>query len=171
MRILHLFFVIILLSSCATVEVAKEVTKASKSISTSLNNLIKNSQNNSEDKSLINGNTGDDKKIITQEIVSLEKEKEEKAKLIKKQKKTIRINFLNKTTNEIKAIVGEPKLIRIDGNSKIIRFDNNFCRLFLFVSEKNENSKIKYFEIRNKKGLLIINSDEIETCYRNFKLI
>ena len=68
-------------------------------------------------------------------------------------------------------MIGNPKLIRIDGNSLTERFDNNFCQLFLFSNIKTKNSKIEYFEIRNKEGKLIINKKKIEKCYKNFKLI
>ena len=51
MRILILFCLIFILSNCSTVEVAKEVTKASKSIGTSVNNIINNSKNNDVNKS------------------------------------------------------------------------------------------------------------------------
>ena len=175
MKILLLFIFIILLSSCVTVEVAKEVTKAGKSIGTSVNNLIKNSQNNNEDNLIKRNNkndiTANNKKMIDQELANLKKEKEKEKKLAKKQKNKIRIDFLNKTINEIRLIIGGPQLTRVDGNSKIFRFDSNYCRLFLFFNEKNKNSKVEYFEIRNNKGLLIINNEEIEKCYKDLRLI
>jgi len=187
MRILLLFSIIALLSNCTSVEIAKELSKATKSIKTSIDNVIKSSDDTNQkeifeekniDKKIIDQEIIDlekekniDKKIIDQGIVNLEKEKKEKEKIIKEQKKKTKINFLDKNFNEIKLMIGEPILLRTDGNSKIARFDNNFCQLFIFSNAKTKNSKVEYFEIRNKEGKLIINKKKIEKCYKNFKLI
>lgn len=168
MRILILFSLFILLSNCTTIEVAKEVTKVTKSIQTSVDNIVKSSSNNSQEE-VIEEETND-KQIIDQEIANLEKEKKEKKEIIKEQKKETKINFLGKNSNEIKLMIGEPTLLRIDGNSRTVRFDNNFCQLFLFSNAKIKNARVEYFEIRNKVGKLIINKEKIEKCYKNFKL-
>ena len=81
MRILFFFILIITLSGCATVEVAKEVTKATKSIKTSVDNIV----------SLIEKD---------KEIVEIEKEKEKK--IVIEQKKITKINFTEKKLYEIK---------------------------------------------------------------------
>ena len=169
MRILLLFSIIALLSNCTSVEIAKELTKATKSIKTSINNIVKSSADTNQEEIIEEKNV--DKKIIDQEIANLEKEKKEKEKIIKEQKKKTKINFLGKNFNEIKLMVGEPILLRTDGNSKTARFDNNFCQLFLFSNAKTKNFRVEYFEIRNKEGKLIINKKKIEKCYKNFKLI
>ena len=169
MRILLLFSIIALLSNCTSVEIAKELTKATKSIKTSIDNIVKSSADTNQEEIIEEKNV--DKKIIDQEIANLEKEKKEKEKIIKEQKKKTKINFLGKNFNEIKLMVGEPILLRTDGNSKTARFDNNFCQLFLFSNAKTKNFRVEYFEIRNKEGKLIINQKKIEKCYKNFKLI
>ena len=163
MRILLLFSLIMILPNCATVEVAKEVTKASKSIKTSVSNMIKGSD--------IIQSEGEGKKEIDQEIESLEKEKRAKEIIIKEQKKKTKINFLGKDSDEIQLILGDPLLLRIDGNSRTLRFDNDFCQLFLFSNLKSKGGVIDYFEIRNRQGKLIINKEKIEKCYKNFNLI
>ena len=105
MRILSFILFITFLHSCTTVEVAKEVTKASESFKTSVKNII-----NSIEK---------DKEI-------LEVEKEEEKKLVMEQKKLIKINFLEKTLTSIQTTVGQkPNLSRMDGNTQIVRFDKN----------------------------------------------
>ena len=169
MRILLLFSLMLLLYSCTTVEVAKEITKATKSIGTSVNKIIKNSEKNQAEINSLDEN--DKRQTIDNEIADLEIEKKEKEKEVKRQKKETKINFVNKTPKEIELLVGEPKLIRIDGNSKIVRFDSEFCRLFLFSDSNDKKDKIKYFEIRNTEGKLIINKEKIQKCYQNFKLI
>ena len=126
MRILLLFCLIILLSNCATIEVAKEITKATNSISESVNKMMQNKDLiNKKDKST-------DREIINQEIASLEIEKEEEREIIKEQKKEIELNFLGKSFDEITLMIGGPKLTRVDGGSKTARYDNNFCKLFIF---------------------------------------
>ena len=160
MRILLLFSIIALLSSCTSVEIAKELTKATKSIKTSFDNVIKSSDDTNQKEIIEEKNVDQeviDQEVIDQEIANLEKEKKEKGKIIKEQKKKTKINFLDKNFNEIKLLVGEPTLLRVDGNSKTARFDNNFCQLFLFSNAKMKNFKVEYFEIRNKEGKLIIN--------------
>ena len=62
MRIFLLFILIILLSNCTTVEFAKEITKATKSIKTSSNNIIESLENNNQEK--IIEETTDDQQII-----------------------------------------------------------------------------------------------------------
>ena len=179
MRILLLFSIIALLSNCTSVEIAKELTKATKSIKTSFDNIIKSSGDTNQKEIIEEKNVDQeiidqeiiDQEIIDQEIANLEKEKKEKEKIIKEQKKKTKINFLGKNFNEIKLMVGEPILLRTDGNSKTARFDNNFCQLFLFSNAKTKNFRVEYFEIRNKEGKLIINKKKIEKCYKNFKLI
>ena len=167
MRILLLFF-IVLLSNCSSVKIAKELTKVTGSIKTSVDNVINNSKNSNQDGS--GDEISSDKKIINEVIANLEKEKNEKKKIINAQKK-VNTKFLGRTFNEVQLMIGEPQLIRIDGNSKIARFDNNFCQLFLFTNTKIKNDIIKYFEIRNREGKLIINKKKIENCYENFRLI
>jgi len=168
MQILLLFCLIIFLSNCATVEVAKEVTKASKSLKTSVDNMLKTSNN---EKSQVIKEQNIEGEAIDKEIASLDKEKKKAEKIIKEQRRETKINFLGKTDNEIKRMIGTPELIRVDGNSQTLRFDNNFCQLFLFSNAKTKNAKIKYFEIRDKNGKLIINKEKIKKCYKNFKLI
>ena len=160
MRIFFFFSLIILLNNCTTVEVAKEVTKASKSIKTSVSNLIKD---NNKNKEKISG-----KEIIDQEIKVVEREKEKEKNIIKEQKQITELSFLGENSEEIERIIGSPVLIRVDGNSRIRRYDNSFCHLFLFSNINH--SKIEYFEIRNKQGELIINKENIQSCYKNFNI-
>jgi hypothetical protein len=169
MRILLFFSLIIFLSNCASVEIAKEVTKATRSIKTSVTNIIKNSSNDNIEE--LAKNKKDDKKIINYEIANLEKEKKEKEKIIIEQKNKTVLNFLDKNSDEVRLMIGNYTLMRIDGNTRTTRFDNNYCQLFLFSNAESKNAEVKYFEIRNKKGNLIVESEKIKNCYKNFKLI
>ena len=168
MRIL-LFLFIILLSSCASIEVAKEITKATKSIKVSVNNIVTNSDSDNQQTVVMKKNS--DKKIIDKEIATLEIEKKEKEKIIIEQKNKTVLNFLDKNSDEVRLMIGNYTLMRIDGNTRTTRFDNNYCQLFLFSNAESKNAEVKYFEIRNKKGNLIVESEKIKNCYKNFKLI
>ena len=169
MRILLLFLLITFLTNCTTVEIAKEVTKATKSIKTTVDNIIKDSDNKNQE--VVSSEISINKQTIDMDKENLKNEKKEKEKIIKEQKQEAKINFLEKTYSEIKLKIGKPQLIRIDGNSQTIRYDNNFCQLFLFSNAKTKNAKIKYYEIRNKEGNLIINKEKIKQCYKNFNLV
>ena len=69
MRILLLFSIIALLSNCTSVEIAKELSKATKSIKTSIDNVIKSSDDTNQKEIFEEKNI--DKKIIDQEIIDL----------------------------------------------------------------------------------------------------
>ena len=133
MRIFLIFSFILTLSGCATIEVAKEVTKASQSLKTSVKNIINSNQEA--------GNINDSDKLpalkpanIAKEIQIVENAEEDEREKIKKQNKIAEVIFLGKTYEEIKILLGDPRLKRVDGNIQILRFDRNNCRLFLFFN-------------------------------------
>ena len=169
MRIFLFFTLMLILAGCTSIEVAKEVAKASKSISASVNQVINNEKktkeivDNDETSVVINDSIEKEKKI-------LEVEKKKEKKLVTKQKKIIKINFIGKTLNKIKSSLGEPQLIRLDGNTKTVRFDKNSCRLFLFFNSHKTTPLVEHFEIRNIKGDLINSKEKIQVCYKYFNL-
>ena len=169
MRIFLFFTFILLQSGCTTIEVAKEVTKASKSIKTSVSNIInidkKTEEIEDNDESVASINDSIEKE---KEILEVEKKKEKK--VVKEQKKIIKINFIGKTLNKIKSSLGEPQLIRLDGNTKTVRFDKNSCRLFLFFNSNKSPPKVEHFEIRDIQGNLINSKERIQDCYKYFNL-
>ena len=150
MRIFLLLFFITLLAGCATVEVAKEVAKVSQSIKISVDNMLDSVEKNKE---------------------ILETEKIEEKKLVTEQKKITDINFSGKNLIEIKLALGVEGLNRIDGETQLVRYDNNNCRLFLFFNTAKKNSKVEHFEIRNLSGNLIESKEKIKKCYKEFNLI
>ena len=149
MQIFFFIFLILVLNNCATIEVAKEVSKATTSIKTSVDNMIKTLEK--------------DKEV-------LEIEKKNEKKLVVEQKKISRINFLEKKLEDIESKIGKPAFKRIDGNIQITRFDATNCRLFLFTDSVGKKSTINYFEIRDANGNLVIKKIEVEKCYVHFKL-
>ena len=159
----------LMLSSCTTIEVAKEVTKASQTIKTSVNNIINTDQKN-QDKS-------GDKDVslpvldnIIEEIETLEKEKKDESEKIKEQKKIVEVVFLGKTHEEIKIWLGTPTFERKDGNIQTLRFDANDCRLFLFFNTEANSAIVKHIELRDSHGNLINVKKKIQGCYKNLNL-
>ena len=170
MRIFLFFSIILILYGCSTVKIAKEINKASESFKTSVEKIVseEHSQKNNPPEKL--------KKIIQnesieKEIAEIEIERKKEKKLIIKQKKITEISFIGKKLSELTINLGESNLIRIDGNTKILRFDTNACRLFLFLNSNKNIQIVEHYEIRDVNGNLINIKKDIENCYKNFKLI
>ena len=159
MRAISIFYILVLFSlfGCVPVEIAKEVTKVTESIETSVKKIIK-SQN---------------KEKIEQEIIAEEQkisdEQKKVSKLVLQQNKISTINLLGKNIQELNHIIGKPNLIRKDGKTITIRFDSNNCRLFVFLKTTTKTSKTEYYELRNVKGKLIENKRDIEACFKEIK--
>ncbi len=171
MRAIHLllFFSIIVLYGCSTIEVAKEVTKATNSIKTSIDKI-----SSKEEETKITDNIENEKEMkLTEdnakEKVIIEKKREEAVAI--KQKKITTIKFLGKTMSELINEFGRPDLIREDGNTKTVRFDTSSCRLFLYFSLTTDMSKVEYYEIRDTKGNLVDKSKELEKCFQQMQKV
>ena len=160
MRAIHILIFLLLfpIGACTTIEVAKEVTKVTKSVKTSIDKLS-NKKEVKEEENL------EYLKKEKEEIVT-EKKKEEA--VVFKQKKIIPLDFLGKTLRELESEFGDPSLIREYASIKTVRFDSINCRLFLFFSLDTNTSRVEYYEIRNDKGSLVEKKDEIEKCYSEF---
>ena len=158
-----------MLSSCATIEVAKEVTKASQSLKTSVNNMINSNKktNNINDDSTVSALKPED---IAKEMQIVKNEQDDEKEKIKEQKKIVEIIFLGKTYEEIKVLLGASQLKRMDGNIQILRFDSNNCRLFLFFSSTDNPAIVRHFELRDDYGVLINLNKKIQECYKNLNL-
>ena len=174
MRIFFFFTFILILNGCATIEVAKGVSKVSTSIETSVKKIAgrdeKEEKINKEES--INENISLEEKVSAakkeKEIVEVEKTRQKK--VVKKQKEVIKINFVGKTINEIYMRLGDPNLFRLDGNTQTMRFDSDTCRLFLFFNSTIPMPQVNYFEMRDEKGNLIKEKVNIENCYKKFDL-
>ena len=158
----------ILLSSCNTIEVVKEVTKATNSIK---NTIVKTTNKSEPIPEVEIPDVEEELVDIEIEKKQLIKEKKKERAVVIKQKKVVVINFLGKTISKLKEDLGEPVLIRLDGNTKTLRFDAESCRLFLYFNINNDAQKAKYYEIRDIKGNLIEKKENIERCYQQLKLV
>ena len=173
MRIFFFFTFIFILNGCATIEVAKGVSKVSTSIETSVKKIAgKEEKIEEKEVTSINENISLEEKVSAakkeKEIVEVEKTRQKK--VVKKQKEVIKINFVGKTINEIYMRLGDPNLFRLDGNTQTMRFDSDTCRLFLFFNSTIPMPQVNYFEMRDEKGNLIKEKINIEKCYKKFDL-
>lgn len=123
MRAIHILLIllIIILSGCTSVKVAKVVTKTTNSVKTSIEKIT-------DKKSKIK-----EKDDLTQEKEEIVIEQKKEKAVAVKQKRNIAIKFLGKTLPELIKEFGEPALIRLDGTTKTARFDTSSCRLFFFL--------------------------------------
>jgi len=162
-----LFLAIISLQlGCTTVEIAKEVSKASKSIQTSVENILNKEKNSSG----VELSSNEINNSIKKEKEILETEKKKTKELAAKQKKITEIKFIDKTLKEIQIKFVEPALLRYDGDTQTVRFDTNACRLFLFFDLGIQTPKVEYFEMRDTSGDLISTKKNVESCYKNLNL-
>ena len=174
MRIFLFLTFILILNGCATIEVAKEVSKVSTSIEASVKKITGKEEKEEKIKEAesINENISLEEKVNAakkeKEIVEVEKTRQKK--VVKKQKEVIKINFVGKTINEIYMRLGDPNLFRLDGNTQTMRFDSDTCRLFLFLNSTIPMPQVNYFEMRDEKGNLIKEKVNIENCYKKFDL-
>ena len=174
MRIFFFFTFILILNGCATIEVAKGVSKVSTSIETSVKKIAgkEEKEEKIKEEESKNENISLEEKVSVakkeKEIVEVEKTRQKK--VVKKQKEVIKINFVGKTINEIYMRLGDPNLFRLDGNTQTMRFDSDTCRLFLFFNSTIPMPQVNYFEMRDEKGNLIKEKVNIENCYKKFDL-
>ena len=125
MRLLSYLLTIIILSSCTTIEVTKEVVKVGNVVKEKVEEQFEKEEVIIEDKTIV-----EEQKIITEE-------KEEQKTIIETQQKVAQINFIGKNLNEIKTQMGVADLVRSDGSVFMLRYDSISCRLFLFFKHIN----------------------------------
>ena len=119
------FLFIIVINGCTTIEVAKEVTKATKIVKTTIDEIT-------DAKEEINEEETEELEIIIKEKEEIAIEREKEEAVATKQKKIVPIKLLGKTLNQLTQELGNPELIREDGNTQIVRFDTLSCRLFIY---------------------------------------
>ena len=176
MRIFFFLTFILILNGCATIEVAKEVSKVSTSIQTSVKKIAGKEEKEEtiieKEENSISENISLEEKIskAKKEKEFVEGEKKRQKKVVKKQKEVIKINFVGKTINEIYMRLGDSNLFRLDGNTQTMRYDSDTCRLFLFFNSTIPSPRVDYFEMRDEKGNLIKEKENIENCYKKFDL-
>ena len=176
MRIFFFLTFIFILNGCATIEVAKEVSKVSTSIEASVKKITgkeeKEEKIEGKEEKSISQNINLEEKVSAakkeKEIVEVEKTRQKK--VVKKQKEVTKINFVGKTINEIYMRLGDSNLFRLDGNTQTMRYDSDTCRLFLFFNSTIPMPQVNYFEMRDEKGNLIKEKVNIENCYKKFDL-
>ena len=154
---------IITLNGCATVEIAKEITKAGDSIKTTIQKATKNQNDLEKNEDVIK--TED--VIKEKEEVMIAKKKE--GAVINKQKKITVIQIQGRTLNQLTQNFGKSDFTREDGNTKTVRFDASSCRLFVYFNLGVKKPKAEYYEIRNTKGELIDKKEKINKCFKEIQ--
>ena len=148
---------IITLNGCATIEIAKEVTKVGDSIKTTIQKAAKK-QNDFE-------KTEDVTKEKEEIIVAKKKEEA----VINKQKEIAAINIQGRTLNQLTQNFGKYDFIREDDKTKTVRFNTSSCRLFVYFNLGVKKPKAEYYEIRNTKGELIDKKEKINKCFKEIQ--
>ena len=166
MRIFLFFILSILLWSCTTVEVTKEVIKVTNTVADKVKGSVL--QNEEKKESVVEEIIEEIK--IEEEREIIEEKQEIEKNIIENQQKLADINLIGKTENKIFNLLGKAQLSRIDGSVYTLRYDSDNCRLFLFFNEKIKSKSVEYFEIRNKKAELLNSKNKLENCYKEFDL-
>ena len=104
-------------------------------------------------------------KVIRSIDTTIKSNKKENEKIIK-QKKLTKIKIVGKNEKELINLLGEPSLIRKDGNIYSMRFNRNDCITYTYFNPKKNIPKVEYFELRNKDGELLENKSEINRCLK-----
>ena len=154
---------IITLNGCATVEIAKEITKAGDSIKTTIQKATKNQNDLEKTEDVLKT---EDVIKEKEEIIDAKKKEED---IIIKQKEITVIKIQGKTLNQLTQNFGKFDFIREDGNTKTVRFNASSCRLFVYFNLGVEKPKAEYYEIRNVKGELIDRKEKINRCFKEIQ--
>ena len=64
-------------------------------------------------------------------------------------------------------MLGEPSLIREDGKTISMRFDQKDCITYAYFNKVSSN-KVEYFELRTKNGELLTRKKDINRCLEKF---
>ena len=161
------------MTGCASVEVARGVTKAKQSLETSIKKILKPTDENQKEQEILVEEQKISKEDKEQEILveeqKISKEQKIVIDVVKKQKESSTIRVLGKTMVELDQLLGQPLLIREDGKTISARFDSKSCRLFVFMNATTETPQVEYFELRNSEGKLIDVQKDIELCFKEIK--
>ena len=170
----------LILSGCASIEVPKEVTKAGNSIKTSFKKVILKEEEQKEiishekitieNKETVILQEEEQKEKISFEKKKIVKTKKQNKKVILKQNKIAKISFVGKTLTELTKELGEPKILREDGNTRTARFDTRNCRIFIYFNSTIQKPQSEYYELRNTSGELVEEQKNIEKCFKEIKL-
>ena len=182
MRAIFFFSIlaIFIITGCASVEVVKEATKATRVIEKSFKDLFEPSdekepkEDRAETESQEKQEILKEDEIIKQKILvekqEILEEQKKMSSVIIKQKEIAAIDLSRKTLKELIQLIGRPNLIREDRKISTARFDSNNCRLFVFMDSTLKEPLVEYYELRNSLGELIDHEKNIRSCFRKIKI-
>ena len=165
MRIYLFLILSISIWGCSTVEVTKEVIKATNSVKNTIEEALPEKKTDEVEVEVNLTENIEIEKEIIQEKQEVEKN------IVKNQQKLAEINFIGSTENKIVNLIGKADLSRIDGSSYTLRYNSDNCRLFLFFNNNAKIKRVEHFELRNTLGKLLNSKQSLEQCYREFNLI
>ena len=171
MRAIYILSILFItaLNGCATVEVAKEVTKATKSVKRSIQKITSSQEDAEKTENYIKKEDAEKTENFIEEKEKIVVAKKKEKSVINKQKEIATINIQGKTLNQLTQDFGKPDLVREDGNSKVVRFNTSNCRMFIYFNLKVQKPKAEYYEIRNIKGELIDKKEKINKCFKEIQ--
>lgn len=161
------------MTGCTSVKVAKEITKATNSIKTSINKIAKSQEEviTKPQEEVAEVTIQKDEQIILTKKKQITEDKQKVRKIVSKQKKISTIKLLGKTMKELNLIIGHPQLIRKDRNTITARFDSESCRIFVFMNSVVKKPRVEYYELRNGIGELINKQKDIEKCFKEIRQV
>ena len=165
MRAINIFFIFILLYGCTTIQVAEVVTKTSIKVAEVVTKTTKIITISKEE------DIKENEDILKKEKGEITQKKKIGKAVSMKQQKISTIKLLGKTLDELLQEIGNPSLIREDGNTKTVRFDTSSCRLFVYFNKSDNKKKVEYYEIRNINGNLIDRKENINKCFKEIKKV
>jgi hypothetical protein len=173
----------LILTGCTSVEIAKEITKISKTIENSFKKVSDSKEEVEEEKppeeNLVRLTPEEDLVQLTPEenqkiAISIEKkqiteDKQRISEVVSKQIKVANFNLMGKTFDELSHLIGRPQLVRKDRQTITARYDSINCRVFVFMNLSANKKIVEYYELRNDVGELIDHQKDIEKCFKEIK--
>ena len=78
-------------------------------------------------------------------------------------------NIMNLQKSSVESILGIPSLRRLEKNSEVWLYDNQFCNAYIYFYE-NDNSDlhVDYIETSQEKNLIDLNGKRADFCISTF---
>ena len=164
----------LILTGCTSVEIAKEITKVSKTIENSFKKVSNSKEEVEEEKppeeNLVQLTPEENQKIaISIEKKQITEDKQRISEVVSKQIKVANFNLMGKTFDELSHLIGRPQLVRKDRQTITARYDSINCRVFVFMNLSANKKIVEYYELRNDVGRLIDHQKDIEKCFKEIK--
>ena len=78
------------------------------------------------------------------------------------------VNLIGKEKKNLFSMLGKPSLIRENGKTISMRFDQKDCITYAYFNKVSNTNKVEYFELRTKNGELLTRKKDINRCLEKF---